>query len=183
MEQVREIGDNRDNDLSRPKEADATSTAEALMTAEEFGQRPDPGHPEELVQGRIISMPPPDRRHGFVCCQVSFLLRQFLSEHDLGRVMTNDSGVITEQGPELVVEVRSPGDRWRPIHEKVTEYLRAGILVVIVLDPEPQTAHIFGADDAPRTLGVEDELTLPGILEGFRVRVERFSDRTSDTKP
>jgi Uma2 family endonuclease len=46
------------------------ATAEALLTAEEFGRRPDPGHPEELVQGRIITMPPPQPRHGQVC--VSF---------------------------------------------------------------------------------------------------------------
>lgn len=124
------------------------STAEALMTAEEFGLRPDPGHPEELVRGRIISMPPPDRRHGFVCGEAYFLLRQFVGEHDLGRVLSNDSGVITERDPdsvrgaavaydsyarlpegplptgyglevpELIIEVRSAGDRWPKIQEK-----------------------------------------------------------------
>jgi Uma2 family endonuclease len=180
------------------------ATAEALMTADEFGRRPDPGHPEELVQGRIINMPPPDRRHGYVCGEAYFLLRQFVGEHDLGRVLSNDSGIITERDPdtvrgadvayysyarlpkgplptgygpevpELVVEVRSAGDRWGEIHEKVAEYLRAGVLEVVVLDPEPRTAHVFGADDAPRSLGSEDELALPGILEGFRVRVGRF---------
>jgi Uma2 family endonuclease len=180
------------------------ATAEALMSAREFGQRPDPGHPEELVQGRIISMPPPDRRHGYVCGQAYYLLRQFTDEHDLGRVMSNDSGVITGRDPdtvrgadvayysyarlpkgplttgygpevpELVVEVCSASDRWIDIHEKVAEYLRAGVLVVVVLDPRPQTAHIFSGDDAPRMLGLEDELALPGILEGFRVRVGRF---------
>ncbi len=47
---------------------------------------------------------------------------------------------------------------------------------VIVLDPEPRTAHVFGAVAvaAPRSLTADDELTLPGILEGFRVRVGRF---------
>jgi Uma2 family endonuclease len=180
------------------------ATAEALMTAEEFGQRPDPGHPEELVQGRIVRMPPPDRRHGYVCLMAGRILGNFVEEHGLGRAMSNDSGVITEHDPdtvrgadvayysyarlprgplptgygpevpELVVEVVSASDRWRDIHEKVAEYLRAGVLVVVVLDPKPQTAHVFGADEAPRTLGAEDELVLPGILEGFRARVGRF---------
>jgi Uma2 family endonuclease len=204
MERGREIGDNRNKDLLRPMEVNAMATAEALMTAEEFGQRPDPGHPEELVQGRIVGIPPPDRRHGFVCCQASYLIRQFIDERGLGRVMTNDSGVITERDPdtvrgadvayysyarlpkgplatgygpevpELAVEVVSASDRWRDVVEKVAEYLRAGVLVVVVLDPKPQTAHVFGSDDAPRALGPEDELVLPGILEGFRVRVGRF---------
>jgi Uma2 family endonuclease len=182
------------------------ATAEMLerMTAQEFGQRPDPGYPEELVQGRVLGMPPPDRQHGFVCSKADRIFGNFVEERDLGRVMSNDSGVITEHSPdtvrgadvayysydrlpkgplatgygpevpELVVEVRSAGDRWRDLHEKVAEFLGAGVLTVVVLDPKPQTAHVFGADDPPRTLGAEDELVLPGILEGFRIRVGRF---------
>ena len=180
------------------------ATAEALMTAEEFGLRPDPGHPEELDRGRIIRLTPPDRRHGFVCNQAGRILGNFVEEHDLGRVMSNDSGVITERGPdtvrgadvcyysykrlpkgplatgygpevpELVVEVRSASDRWVEIHEKVAEYLRAGVLAVVVLDPKPQTAHVFSADGPPIMLESEDELVLAGVLEGFRVRVGRF---------
>ena len=76
--------------------------------------------------------------------------------------------------PELVVEVRSANDRWREILDKVAEYLNAGVLVVVVLDPEPQIAHVFSADDPPRTLKTEEELILPGILDDFRVRVGRF---------
>jgi Uma2 family endonuclease len=76
--------------------------------------------------------------------------------------------------PELVVEVRSVSDRWSDVLEKVAEYLGAGVLVIVVLDPKSQTAHVFEVDDAPRILGSEDELALPGILEGFRVRVGRF---------
>ena len=78
------------------------ATVEALMTAEEFGQRPDSGSPEELVQGKVIDLAPPDRRHGYVCGQAYFLLRLFVEAHDLGRVMSNDSGVITERGPDTV---------------------------------------------------------------------------------
>ena len=46
------------------------ATVEALLTAEEFGSRSDPGYPEELVQGRIITMPPPKPRHGQICGEV-----------------------------------------------------------------------------------------------------------------
>jgi Uma2 family endonuclease len=180
------------------------ATAEALMSAQEFGERPDPGHPEELVKGTIIAMPPPDRRHGYVCLKVGRILGDWVDAHDLGRVMSNDSGIITERNPdtvrgadvayysytrlpkgplptgygpevpELVVEVCSLSDRWVDINEKVTEYIRAGVLAVVVLDPKSQTAHIFSGNDAPRILGADDELALPGILEGFLVRVGRF---------
>jgi len=57
---------------------------------------------------------------------------------------------------------------------KITEHLQAGVLTVVVLDPGPKTAHVFSADDPPKTLGAEDELILPGILDGFRVRVGHF---------
>jgi Uma2 family endonuclease len=182
----------------------ATAEALELLTAEEFGKRPDPGHPEELVRGRVVAMPVPDRRHGYVCGQAYYALRRFVDEHDLGRVMSNDAGIITERGPdtvrgadvcyysyarlpkgplakgygpevpELVVEVRSSSDRWGDVQKKVAEYLDANVLVVVVLDPERGTAHVFSMDEPPRALSSEDELTLPGLLEGFRVRVGRL---------
>ena len=38
----------------------ATTTAqEPLLTAEQYAQRPDPGHPEELIRGWIVAMPMP----------------------------------------------------------------------------------------------------------------------------
>ena len=118
--------------------------------------------------------------------------------------MSNDSGVVTERDPdivrgadvayysyarlpkgplkegygpeipELVIEVRSTHDRWRDIRVKVSEYLDVGVLVVVVLDPSAQTAHVFGVDDAPRTVTAEQELTLPGVLDGFAVSVAKF---------
>ena len=59
---------------------------------------------------------------------------------------------------------------------KVSEYLNAGVLVVVVLDPGPQVAQVFSADDPPRTLTTEEELVLPGVLDDFRVRVGQFFD-------
>jgi Uma2 family endonuclease len=182
----------------------ATGEMVELLTAEDFGKRLDPGFPQELVRGRIVVMPVPDRRHGYVCGKADRIFGNFVDERSLGRVMCSGSGVITERGPdtvraadvayysytrlsegplasgygpevpELVVEVRSSTDRWREIHEKVTEYLSAGVLVVVVLDPGPQTAHVFSPDDPPRKLGADEELTIPDVLEGFRVRVGRF---------
>jgi Putative restriction endonuclease len=80
----------------------ATAEMLELMTAEQFGKRPDPGYPEELLQGRVVSMPPPDRKHGLVCGQAYYIVRLFVDERDLGRVMSNDSGVITERDPDTV---------------------------------------------------------------------------------
>ena len=48
----------------------ASLTTAALLTAEEFAQRPDPGYPEELVRGRIVPMPISRPRHGEICSRV-----------------------------------------------------------------------------------------------------------------
>jgi Uma2 family endonuclease len=183
-----------------------TLTAETLMTVEEFAKRPDPGYPEELVKGRIVRLAPPNRRHGRVCLKTGRILDTFVDEHDLGRVVSNDSGIVTKRdpdsvrgadlayysyarmpkgpapndygegagAPELVVEVRSPGNSWRDIQIKVGEYLSAGVLFVLVLDPGNETAQLFGTDEPQRILGPDDELTIPAILGDFRERVGRF---------
>ena len=132
------------------------------------------------------------------------ILDRYVEEHDLGQVLSNDSGVITERdpdtvrgadvafysyqrlakgpipagylpfSPDLVIEVRSPDDRWRKLLVKINEYLEVGVTAVVVLDPEPRTAHIFRADRAPQQLGPDDDLTLPDILGDFRVKITRF---------
>ena len=180
------------------------ATAEALYTAEEYGRRPDPGYPEELVRGRIVRMAQPNRRHGQVCGQAVYLLRRFFEDDDRGHVLSNDAGVITERDPdtvrgadvafysyarlpkgplpssigpevpELVFEVRSPSDRWRDILAKVTEYLDAGVLVVCVLDPGDESAYLYHADRNPQTLRSDEELVLPDLLGDFRLAVRRF---------
>jgi Uma2 family endonuclease len=182
----------------------ATAVQTRLLTAEEFARRPDPGYPEELVRGEIVPMPMPGRRHGQVCNEAAFILTSHARQRDLGHVLTNDSGVITERNPDtvrgadvafysyarlpkgalspgygpevpdLVVEVRSPSERWIDLHEKVGEYLKVGVRVVVVLEPEGRTAHVFSPDAMPQRLGPEDELSVPEILGDFRVTVGRF---------
>ena len=178
--------------------------AETLVTAEEFGQMPDDGRRAELVHGRIVELPPPKPRHGNIRNKAGRLLGNFAEDRNLGHVFNNDSGVITEREPdtvrgadvmfysfarmpkgsipesypevppELVIEVRSPTDRWPNILAKVAEYLEVGVVVVCVLDPDPQAAYLFYPDQPHRTLGPDDELTFPECLPDFRALVRSF---------
>ena len=102
-------------------------------------------------------------RDGFVRGKADRIPGHFAEERGIGRVMSNDSGKITERGPDAV----------READVCCYGYRQAGVSIVLALDPEPGTAHVFGADEPPRSLGTEDELALPGILDGFRVRVGR----------
>jgi len=180
-----------------------TVATSSLITAEQFAQRPDPGHSEELVRGKIVPLSHGSRRYGQICTRVIVLLSRHVEAHELGHVLSL-TGVITERGPdtvrgadvtfysfarlprgplpasygpevpELILEVRSPSDRWPKVLAKVAEYLDAGVSFVVVLDDERRLAHVFGADGTNRMLGPDDELTFPEILGEFRVVVRRL---------
>jgi Uma2 family endonuclease len=180
------------------------ATAVKLMTAEEYGLLPDLGRPTELVRGRVVTMNMPFPRHGEICGNSVHIVKSYLDTNDMGRVVSNDSGVITEHdpdtvrgadvafysyqriprgplpphylsvAPELVFEVRSPGDRWREILAKVAEYLAAGVLRVCVLDQQTETMTVYSPDEPEVKLARDQELVLPDILPGFAVRVDRF---------
>lgn len=182
----------------------AFGTGEPLLTAEQFAVRPDPGYPEELVRGRIVAMPMPRQRHGEICGRVVRILGNWVEEKDLGRVLSNDTGVITERdpdtvrgadvsfcsytrmpqgplpdyyldvAPDLVVEVVSPSDRWPKVLAKVAEYLDAGTAAVLVLDDARRVAHLYRADGATLLLAATDELTVPEMLGDFSVKVSQF---------
>jgi Uma2 family endonuclease len=180
------------------------ATISSLLTADEYARLPDPGHPTELIQGQVISMPPPMPRHGQICFRIAYLIQRYLDEHDLGQILTNDSGVVTERdpdtvrgadvayysyqrvpkgplkdgllavAPELVFEVLSPEDRWREVHIKVAEYLHAGVSAVCIVDDSQRSVHIFHAARPSQVLSGSDEFSLPEILPGLRLPIVRF---------
>jgi Uma2 family endonuclease len=182
-----------------------TTIAERLLTAEEYYLLPDNGQPTELVRGRIVPLNMPYPRHGEICVKVVRILGRFLDDHDIGRLVSNDSGIVTERGPdtvrggdvefysysrvprgplprgyltvvpELVIEVRSPGDRWGRIMTKVGEYLEAGVTLVCVLDEQTETARVYRQEEPPEQVFTADQdLILPEVLPDFRVPVRRF---------
>jgi Uma2 family endonuclease len=76
--------------------------------------------------------------------------------------------------PDLIVEVRSADQLWSEILEKVAEYLKAGVVVVCVLDPIPESAIVYRAEEPDVKLTRDQTLELPDVLPGFSVPVKRF---------
>jgi Uma2 family endonuclease len=76
--------------------------------------------------------------------------------------------------PELVVEIRSPSERWQKVLQKTSEYLAAGVSVVVVVDPATNSANVYRDEGSPQTFGPDDTLTIPDVLPGFCVPVRRF---------
>jgi Uma2 family endonuclease len=178
-----------------------SSIATELLTAEEYALLPDTGEPTELVQGRIVPMNRPSSNHGYHCVEIASILRNFVKTNGLGRIVGNDSGVVTEHNPDtvrgpdiafysfqrmpagetpegywpvapdLVIEVRSASDRWRQILSKVGEYLNAGVSIVAVADPEMRSVHLFHSDRPSEVLKADMLLTFPEVLPGFEIAV------------
>lgn len=73
--------------------------------------------------------------------------------------------------PDLAVEVVSPNDLYSEVRTKVEEYLRAGVRLVWVIDPDTRSVDVRRADGSVSQLGEKDELTGEDVLPGFRCAV------------
>jgi Uma2 family endonuclease len=154
----------------------------------------------ELDNGRLVAMAPPgyiharcenrvakqlgiqgeDRGHGQACGEVGILLRR-----NPDRVVGPDAAFIANQSlpvrlspegyletiPDLVLEVRSKNDTQPEVDAKVNEYLRAGVRVVWVADPEKQTVTAYRPGQAPQVFAASDTLTVADVIPGFAMPV------------
>ena len=73
--------------------------------------------------------------------------------------------------PDLVVEVRSKNDSVREVEQKVADYLKAGVKIVWVAEPEIRTVTIHRPDTPPKKEREGAILTLPDIIPDFRLAV------------
>jgi Uma2 family endonuclease len=174
-----------------------------LMTAAEFAQRHG-GDYVELIQGVVRELPMAFPKHGRICFFMGYLMEEHAKKHDLGRVVSNDSFVQTQTNPDtvrgadlafysfarlargkvpdgllpvvpdLVVEARSPSERWTELFAKVVEYLKAGVRVVIVLDEPTATASVYRPDELQQIFHNGDALVVPDVLPGFSVPVQQL---------
>lgn len=171
-----------------------------LLTADEFFEQYGNGG-YELIDGIVTEVPMPGFKHGKVAIKVGRLVGNFVEEHNLGHVAGNDTlfqlrrGPDTLRGPdvlfvsyakqpatdvpdgpltvipELVFEVRSPSDPWTEVFETMLDYLKAGVGVVVILDPKTKTASVFRPNDLQDTFQADQTLTIPDVLPGFAVVV------------
>jgi Uma2 family endonuclease len=69
--------------------------------------------------------------------------------------------------PDLAVEVISPNDLASELDEKLEEYLRAGVRLIWVINPQTRTLQIFRADGSGSRLHETDELLGEDVVPGF----------------
>ena len=122
-----------------------------LMTADELVHMPDDGMRHELVRGELTTMPPPGVEHGDIAAEIAMQMRMFVKQHKLGKVYVETGYVLATGpdtvrgpdvsfvrksrlqsvdgyfvgGPDLAVEIISPGDDAADLREKIQQYLHA----------------------------------------------------------
>lgn len=173
-----------------------------LVTAEEFDQVSFP-EKAELIRGEIVEITNPVSDDGQIVMNVAELLAEWSPRRSKGRIIPNDSRVQTGRDPDtvrgpdllfianerlppeglthrclqvppdLAVEIFSPSDRWRQVHQKVGDYLAAGVREVWVVHLRRRQVTVFRPDDEPTVLAAAEELATD-ILPGFRCTVGDF---------
>ena len=156
----------------------------------------------ELDNGRLIAMTPPGHVHGKVETRIAAALHEPGEKRGFGEVSSGETGVLlwrspdrvvgadvvfigkdslparlTREGyletiPELIVEVVSKNDTAPYIERKVSDYLRAGVRVVWVADPESRTLTDHRRDAAPRVYAESETVEPPELIQGLRLSLK-----------
>jgi len=156
----------------------APAYAHRLLTAREFAQLPnDDFYRYELVDGRVIQMPPPQDEHSNVQANLIMLLKLWQKQSGIrGRVRAELGVLLSEKGkprlvlgpdaayiaagrrgerkeayeriaPDFVAEIASPTQSRPDMYQKVNLYLAAGVKLVWLIWPNPQFIEVWQADD------------------------------------
>lgn len=149
----------------------------------------------ELIDGEPIEMTPSSDRSSWIATEVAYYIRDYLRDHQIGRVFGADAGFILFADrdtvrapdaafvrierlpeltgafvpipPDLAIEVLSPSDRLADALAKATMYLQAGVSLDWLFDPMKRTVIIFQQDEGPITLGEGGVLSGEDVLPGF----------------
>jgi len=177
-----------------------TALAPRWITGEELLEMGDIGACE-LIDGRIVPMPPAGEEHGMVEFTLGRKLGNFVEDHQAGRLVGGETGVyirrdpdrirgmdiafiarerasatpapgFLEIAPDLVVEVTSPNDRWQTIRKKLEDYFSIGVRWVWLVEPENRAILVYRSMTDMTVLNEDDTLRGEGSLEGFEIPVK-----------
>ena len=174
-----------------------TTTEAKLLTAAELLRLYSRGVRGELIRGVLCETMPTGHEHGKIVMRLGAALFNFVDPKKLGTVVASDSGVLLERDPDtvrepdvaftsvekipldarivgyaeavpdLVVEVRSPGDSRREVHDKARMWLSHGVRLAWVVHPDTRTVDVHRPEHPVATLGANDSLDGANVLPGF----------------
>jgi Uma2 family endonuclease len=169
---------------------------------EECFMLPDRNRILELSEGKLVVPPHPTYSHQTALQNIFLALHDFVQERWLGVVRFAPLPVrlwagkirepdvffiarehmdrIGEQAcgvPDLVVEVTSPATRRMDWVEKFMEYAQAEVREYWIVDPEAQTAEVYGPESGAYELVGKwglGQRARSRLLEGFEIEVDHI---------
>lgn len=152
------------------------------------------------IEGKIVPIAPTKELHGYIEAELAARLREFARPRQLGWVMVGEVGIYTRRdpdtvrgadivyisrerhpeltpdrflnvGPDLIVEILSPTDRWTEVMRKLEEYFGIGVRLVWISDPAAETIWAYRSPTDVRRFAGQDTLTGDEVLPGFAVPV------------
>ena len=174
-----------------------TTTEAKLLTAADLLRLDGEGVRGELIRGVLCETMPAGIEHGRIVMDLAYELNTFIKPRRLGTLVGSDSGVwldrdpdtvrepdiaffsaerislnaritgYAEVSPDLVVEVASPSDSRREVHDKAHMWLNHGARLVWVVQPETRTVDVYRPDEPVATLREQDALDGLDVLPGF----------------
>ncbi len=172
-----------------------------LLTWEQFEQLPDDAMHYELLDGELITLPPPKSGHSTIAHTIRDALSPYVIERGLGRVyveagyrLSTDPGTWVqpdvsflraerlsstrqdqyfEGAPDLAVEVISPSESAHDVNRKTRKMLAAGARAVWVVYPETREAHI-SRNGSAQALTERDTISEPDLFPGWQFPVAKF---------
>ena len=179
----------------------ATTTQGAVrQTYKDYCATPDDER-YELLNGNLMMVPAPNRKHQEVLISLARKLGNFTEEHGLGKVYVapfdvflSDTDVVqpdvlfisrarehtlTDQNvrgaPDLVIEILSPSTADRDLGYKHDLYSRHGVLEYWIVDPMAETIAVHrqrdGRLEPAETFGRRDTLRT-ALLEGLQLKLD-----------
>ncbi|HEX6293335.1 MAG TPA: Uma2 family endonuclease [Herpetosiphonaceae bacterium] len=172
-----------------------------LLTVADLELMPDDGNRYELLEGELVVSRAPRLTHQRVSGNIFALIRAYLEQHPIGEVFAT-AGVMFDQfssvipdlvfvsharqaeivvddrfigGPELVIEILSPGED-NARRDRVTKrqiYGRFGVDEYWIVDPEQQIIGVYQLDDTVLELRVtvtRHDALMSNVLPGFLCR-------------
>ena len=191
-----------------------TTTEARLLTADDLLRLYGEGVRGELIRGVLCETMPTGQVHGKIVMNLGSALHQFVTPQGLGTLVASDSGVWLERDPDtvrepdiaftsveklpldawntgyaemvpdLVVEIVSPSDSRREVHDKARMWLSHGVRLVWVVHPETRTVDVYQVDGDAATIGEDDSLDGLDVLPGFTCAVSAvFGPLPAEERP
>lgn len=176
--------------------------ATKTMTLDEFLELPETEPASEFVCGRIIPRPMPTWFHSRLANRIGAFFEFYFMKHDEGyanvelrhaareegRSYLPDVSVTTwsksnpslaerrqkaiEVEPDIAVEIVSPDDRPARIADKLAFYLRTGVAIVWIVDPDDRTVSVYRPGEPAQLFRGGDVLDGSPVLSSFELPVD-----------